>query len=323
MSKKIYYRYNNQTLTYERVYPSAGERAWGVIRYLITSILMGGGLFFLLAYYIDSPFEAMLKREISVLTSQNRILSKRIDEAQSVMTELQMRDDNLYRVMLQAEPIPPELRAAQYGRTNRYQEFDALSNASLIKNTAEKMDLLNKQLFIQSHSYDELLDLFNTREVRLMAIPAIQPVLNKDLKQTSSGFGRRIDPVYKTVRMHTGMDFTAKIGTPVYATGDGTVEQADWDQGYGKTIVINHGFGYKTKYAHLHDYSVKRGTVVKRGQVIGKVGNTGKSTGPHLHYEVLYRGKHVNPQNYYFMDLSPQEYDKMVLLSSTQGMMMD
>lgn len=323
MSKKIYYRYNQQSLTYERVYPTAGERLWGAIRYLLVSIFLGGGLFLLLSYYIESPFEAMLKKETNTLLAQNRLLSKRIDQAQEMMTELQMRDDNLYRVMLQAEPIPSELRTAQYARTNRYQEFDALSNAPLIKQTAEKMDLLNKQLFIQSHSYDEILDLFNTREVRLMAIPAIQPILNKDLKQTSSGFGRRIDPVYKTVRMHTGMDFTAKVGTPVYATGEGTIESADWDQGYGKTIVINHGFGYKTKYAHLHDYSVKRGAKVKRGEVIGKVGNTGKSTGPHLHYEVLFRGKHVNPQNYYFMDLTPQEYDRMVQISATQGIMMD
>ncbi|MGL5788504.1 MAG: M23 family metallopeptidase [Bacteroidales bacterium] len=323
MSKKIYYRYDPHTLNYERVYPTAKEKAIGFLRHFFISALLGCGLFFLLSYYLDSPYEKMLKQEISVLSSQNKILSKQIDQAESVLRERELRDDNLYRVMLQAEPLPDEMRSGNFVETNRYEELAGLSNESLVKNTAVKMDLLNKRLYFQSKSYDELLNLFNNKEARLLCIPAIQPILNKDLKQTSSGFGRRVDPIYKTVRMHTGMDFTAKPGTPVYATGDGVVEKADWDQGYGKTVIINHGYGYKTVYAHLNDYVAKRGQKVKRGEVIGKVGSTGKATGPHLHYEVHHKGTPVNPQNYYFMDLSPAEYDKMVQLSSTMGRMMD
>lgn len=323
MSKKIYYRYNPHTLNYERVYPTTGEKIIGFLRHFFISSIIGCGLFFLLSYYLDSPFEKMQKREISVLTSQNKVLSHRIDQAEKMLTELELRDDNLYRVMLQAEPLPEEMRSGNFSNTNRYAELTNLSNEDLIKSTAQKMDLLNKRLYFQSKSYDELMKLFNDKENRILCIPAIQPILNKDLKQTSSGFGRRVDPIYKTVRMHSGMDFTAKTGTPVYATGDGVIEKADWDQGYGKTVIINHGYGYKTLYAHLNDYSVKKGTKVKRGEVIGKVGSTGKATGSHLHYEVHYKGKPVNPQNYYFMDLTPAEYDKMVQLSSTMGRMMD
>jgi murein DD-endopeptidase MepM/ murein hydrolase activator NlpD len=157
----------------------------------------------------------------------------------------------------------------------------------------------------------------------LSCIPAIQPVSNKNLKQTASGYGMRIDPIYKTAKFHSGMDFSANIGTPIYATGDGVIKKAGWESGYGKIIIINHGFGYETWYAHLNDYDVRVGQKVKRGEVIGKVGNTGKSTGPHLHYEVRLKGKVVNPVNYYFMDLSAEDYDKMIELAANQGKVFD
>jgi len=185
------------------------------------------------------------------------------------------------------------------------------------------LDMLNRQLYIQSQSFDEVVELFKDHDQMLSCIPAIQPVSNKNLKQTASGYGMRIDPIYKTAKFHAGMDFSANIGTPIYATGDGVVKKAGWQSGYGKIIIINHGFGYETWYAHLNDYDVRVGQKVKRGEVIGEVGNTGKSTGPHLHYEVHLKGKVVNPVNYYFMDLSAEDYDKMIELAANQGKVFD
>ena len=185
------------------------------------------------------------------------------------------------------------------------------------------MDILSKQLYIQSKSFDEVVDLCKSHDEMLKCIPAIQPVSNKDLKKTASGYGVRIDPIYKTTKFHSGMDFSANAGTPVYATGDGTVVSAGWETGYGNCIEVNHGFGYRTRYAHLSAIGVKRGQKVVRGEVIGKVGTTGKSTGPHLHYEVVVKGQKVNPVNYYFMDLSAEEYDKMVQMAANHGKVYD
>ena len=239
------------------------------------------------------------------------------------MQGIQQRDDNLYRVVLQADPVADAVRKAGYGGTNRYEELMDMANADLVVNTTQKMDMLNRQLYIQSKSFDEVVNLFKDHDKMLQSIPAIQPVANKNLKQTASGYGTRIDPIYKTVKFHSGMDFSANIGTPVYATGDGVVKKAGWESGYGKIIIVNHGFGYETWYAHLNDYSVRVGQKVKRGEVIGKLGNTGKSTGPHLHYEVRLKGKAVNPVNYYFMDLSAEDYDKMIELAANQGAVFD
>ena len=227
------------------------------------------------------------------------------------------------RVVLQADPVADAVRKAGYGGTNRYEELMDMANSDLVVNTTQKMDMLNRQLYIQSKSFDEVVNLFKDHDNMLQSIPAIQPVANKNLKQTASGYGTRIDPIYKTVKFHSGMDFSANIGTPVYATGDGVVKKAGWESGYGKLIIVNHGFGYETWYAHLNDYSVRVGQKVKRGEVIGKLGNTGKSTGPHLHYEVRLKGKAVNPVNYYFMDLSAEDYDKMIELAANQGAVFD
>ena len=185
------------------------------------------------------------------------------------------------------------------------------------------MDVLNRQLYIQSKSFDEIVDLCKNHDEMLKCIPAIQPVSNKNLKQTASGFGYRIDPIYKTTKFHSGMDFSANIGTPVYATGDGRGVKVGWESGYGKLIKVDHGFGYVTWYAHLNNYKVRVGQKVVRGEIIGEVGNTGKSTGPHLHYEVHLKGKVVNPVNYYFMDLSAEDYDKMIEIAANHGKVFD
>ena len=317
--RKVYYIYNPKTRTYDRVYPTFRQRVIHILKRLFVGMGFGAGSFILLLWIFGSPSEKQLRIENSRLLAQYNVLSRRLDEALGVMQGIQQRDDNLYRVVLQADPVADAVRRAGYGGTNRYEDLMDMANADLVVNTTQKMDMLNRQLYIQSQSFDEVVDLFKDHDKMLSCIPAIQPVSNKNLKQTASGYGMRIDPIYKTAKFHSGMDFSANIGTPIYATGDGVVKKAGWQSGYGKIIIINHGFGYETWYAHLNDYDVRVGQKVKRGEVIGEVGNTGKSTGPHLHYEVHLKGKVMNPVNYYFMDLSAEDYDKMIELAANQG----
>ncbi len=239
------------------------------------------------------------------------------------MADIQQRDDNLYRVIMQTEPIDPAIRQAGYGGTNRYEALMNLPNSELVVKTTQKLDVLDRQLYIQSLSFDDVVELCKSHEEKLLCIPAIQPIANKDLKKTASGYGMRIDPIYGTTKFHSGMDFSASPGTDVYATGNGVITKAGWETGYGNTIEVDHGFGYKTIYAHLSSIKVKRGSKVVRGEVIGGVGSTGKSTGPHLHYEVHHKGKVVNPVNYYFMDLGADDYDKMVQIAANHGKVYD
>ena len=321
--RKVYYIYNPTTRTYDRVYPTFRQRMVNFLKRLFVGMGLGAGSFILLIWIFGSPSEKELRIENSRLLAQYNVLSRRLDEALGVMQGIQQRDDNLYRVVLQADPVADAVRKAGYGGTNRYEELMDMANSDLVVNTTQKMDMLNRQLYIQSKSFDEVVDLFKNHDEMLKCIPAIQPVANKNLKYTASGYGMRIDPVYKTAKFHNGMDFSANIGTPVYATGDGVIKKAGWQSGYGKIIVVSHGFGYETWYAHLNKYNVRVGQKVVRGEVIGEVGNTGKSTGPHLHYEVHLKGKVVNPVNYYFMDLSAEEYDQMIELAANQGKVFD
>lgn len=323
MSKKVFYRYNPHTESYERVYPSVKERFFLVLRHLAVGILLGAGIFILFSYLIGSPAERRIVREQALLLKQYDVLSRRLDEALLVLEDIQQRDDHLYRVILQGEPIASQTRRASFENTKRYEELFTLPDAQLVVSTTRKMDLLARQLYIQSLSLDEIVELGKTHEDKIRRVPAIQPVLNKDLKKTASGYGWRVDPVYKTRRFHEGMDFSAAIGTQVFATGDGVVHKAGWQQGYGNTIEIDHGYGYKTVYAHLNKIKVRKGMKITRGDEIGEVGNTGKSTGPHLHYEVRLKGKPMNPMNYYFLDLTPEEYDAMIQISTNQGQVMD
>ena len=321
--RKVYYIYNPTTRTYDRVYPTFRQRMVNFLKRLFVGMGLGAGSFILLIWIFGSPSEKELRIENSRLLAQYNVLSHRLDEALGVMQGIQQRDDNLYRVMLQADPVADAVRKAGYGGTNRYEELMDMANSDLVVSTTQKMDMLNRQLYIQSKSFDEVVDLFKNHDEMLKCIPAIQPVANKNLKYTASGYGMRIDPIYKTAKFHNGMDFSANIGTPVYATGDGVIKKAGWQSGYGKIIVVSHGFGYETWYAHLNKYNVRVGQKVVRGEVIGEVGNTGKSTGPHLHYEVHLKGKVVNPVNYYFMDLSAEEYDQMIELAANQGKVFD
>ena len=321
--RKVYYIYNPKTRTYDRIYPTMRQRVMSYLRRLFVGMGLGAGSFIVLLLIFGSPSEKDLRMENSRLQAQYHILSSRLDESLQVMKGLQQRDDNLYRVMMQADPVADALRTPSYNKTNRYEDLMELPSAKLVVNTTQKMDLLDRQLYIQSKSFDEVLALCKKHDEMLECIPAIQPVSNKDLKQTASGYGTRIDPIYKTVKFHSGMDFSANVGTPVYATGNGVVRKAGWEGLYGNCIQIDHGFGYVTRYAHLSKIDVRVGQKVVRGETIGKVGTTGKSTGPHLHYEVMVKGQIVNPVNYYFMDLNADDYDRMVEIAANHGKVFD
>lgn len=321
--RKVYYIYNPRTQTYDRIYPTVRQRALSILRRLFFGMGLGAGSFIVLLLIFGSPSEKELRKENSRLQAQYNVLSRRMDEAMGVLQDVQQRDDNLYRVIFQADPIPSAIRKAGYGSTNRYEHLMDMANSDLVVNTTQKMDMLTKQLYIQSSSFDDVVEMCKNHDEMLRCIPAIQPISNKDLRKTASGYGTRIDPIYGTTRFHAGMDFSAHPGTDVYATGDGTVVKMGWETGYGNLIIVDHGFGYQTWYAHLQGFRTKLGKRVVRGEVIGAVGSTGKSTGPHLHYEVHVKGQVVNPVNYYFMDLSAEDYDRMIQIAANHGKMMD
>lgn len=320
---KVYYIYNPQTQSYERVCLTKRQKFSNFMRNLFIGMGFGAGSFILLFWIFGSPSEKEYRKENSQLLAQYNVLSKRMDEALDVMQDIQQRDDNLYRVILQSDPVSSDVRMAGYASTNRYEELMSMPNSELVVNTTQKLDLLRKQLYIQSRSFDDVVKACKQHDDMILCMPAIQPVSNKDLKRTASGFGWRVDPIYGTRKFHEGMDFSANIGTDVYVTGNGTVIKAGWKTGYGNLIVVDHGYGYQTWYAHLSKYHTRVGKKVVRGEVIGEVGNTGKSTGPHLHYEVHFKGKIMNPMNYYFMDLSAEDYDQMIQIAANHGKVFD
>lgn len=295
-----------------------------VFFFLTSSTLIATGLVFLFFTLFDSPKEKELKREISNLLIQYELLEDQVNESFYIIDELQERDDNIYRVIFEAEPIDPSIRKAGFGGVNRYRKYEGFEHSELISDLKKKVDKLSKAIYVQSKSFDDVLEMVKNKEDMLSHIPAIQPVANKNLKRMASGYGNRIHPIYKTKKMHWGMDFSAPKGTEVYATGDGVIEKVRRSRrGYGNQVMINHGYGYKTFYAHLDKYTVKKGQLIKRGDLIGYVGNSGTSTAPHLHYEVIKNGRKVNPVNYYFNDLSPEEYDIMLELSSQENQSFD
>ncbi len=317
------YKYNSETESYELYKRKKKDNLISFVRFLIFSTIMGALTFIIFYFFIGAPAEDKLLQENKALLNKYQIITSQLDEALKVLDDIQQRDDKLYRILLQGEPIASETRRAAFENSQRYDDLLSLQDADLVISASRKMDLLSRQLYIQSNSLDEIVELSLTHEDKLRSIPSIQPISNKDLKRTASGYGWRIDPVYKTRTFHKGMDFTAETGTPIFATGNGTVTSAGWQRGYGYTVDIDHGYDYVTRYAHMDKVGVKKGQKVNRGDEIGLVGNTGKSTGPHLHYEVIHKGSPVNPINYYFMDLSPEEYETMVQLSNNQGQVMD
>lgn len=291
----------------------------------LTTALVFSVVIVLIAYtYLDSPKEKQLKREIDDLTLQYEILQQRVHQSEIVLSELEQHDDNIYRVIFEAEPIPESVREAGYGGINKYRELEGLDNSELVIETSKMIDKLTKQLYIQSKSFDEIFSLAKNKTQMLASIPAIQPLSNKDLGRIASGFGYRIHPIYKTSIMHTGQDFTAPVGTDIYATGNGVVEKVEYyGRGYGNNVIINHGYGYETLYGHMSKINVRQGQKINRGDVIGFVGSTGTSTGPHLHYEVIKNGNKINPINFFYNDLTPEEYEKMLIISAQQNQSFD
>ncbi|MBV6461231.1 MAG: hypothetical protein HJHJAOHD_01352 [Flavobacteriales bacterium] len=321
---KIKYRYNTQTLDYEKVKITWRTRILRAMGYLATSGVIAAGMVYIVYLSVESPKEKILQEENYQLQAQYKILHKRMEDIEMVLNDIQTRDNNIYRVIFEAEPISENIRNAGFGGINRYKHMEGFRSSDLLVETTKRVDKISKQLYIQSKSYDEVFAMAKKKEQLLASIPAIQPVSNKELKYMASGFGFRIDPVYKTTKFHAGIDFTAPVGTPVYATGDGVIiPYAEGFSGYGNFIRINHGYGYVTLYAHLSKIAVKASQKVKRGDVIGFVGNTGKSVGPHLHYEVRKNDNPINPINFFFNDLTPEEYDRLIQLANDPTQALD
>lgn len=322
---KVKYQYNESTLSYEKVKVSAAKRIGRASVFAVAAVLVGGLFYILFSMVYQSPKERQLLAEKEELLLQYELLDNRLNRMGMILADLENRDDNIYRTVFEAEPIPDNIRKAGIGGINRYKNLEKFKGeADIVISASKKLDRLAKQLYIQSKSFDEIYKMAKSKEEMMASIPAIQPVSNKDLTRMASGFGMRIDPHYKTPAFHAGMDFTAPTGTPIYATGDGTVIRADRaSRGYGNHVRIDHGYGYVTLYAHMSKMDVKAGDEVKRGEVIGFVGNTGKSNGPHLHYEVRKNDKPINPINFYFSDLTPEEYDLMIQLSSQENQSFD
>lgn len=316
--------FNTKTLSYEKHIEPLGRRILKLVSVLSTSLVISVVTIFLVYRFVDSPKEKQLKREISNLELNYHLLDQRIDRINAVLKDLEDRDDNIYRAIFEAEPISDDMRQSGFAGVNRYDKLEGYKFTELIKNITQKVDKLAKATVIQSKSYDDIWNLIQNQDKMLGSIPAIMPVKQKDLKLMASGFGDRIDPIYKTTHFHAGMDFVADIGKPVYATGNGTIEFAGTDDsGYGIHVKVNHGFGYLTLYGHLSELKCVEGQKVKRGDLIGLVGSTGKSVGPHLHYEVHKGGVPVNPVNYYFSDLTAEEYDKLIEQSSQPSQSFD
>lgn len=314
------YKYNPETISYDAVDSSFVKKIYRLMPHILGSFFIAVIIAVMFLYVFDSPKELALKRKNQQILANYQHLNQELNAIESALKDIQYRDDNIYRTVFEAEPIADEIRQAGFGGTDKYQELRQLDDHEIVANTSKRFDIVSKKMYIQSKSFDEVAKMAKNKEEMLASIPAIMPLALDKLTRIASMYGHRIDPIYKTRRMHHGMDFTARTGTPIYATGNGqVVETRRSNRGYGNKVIIDHGFGYKTLYAHMHTIGVKKGQVVKRGDIIGTVGNTGKSTGPHLHYEVHKNGHHTNPINFYFDDLTPAEYNEMIRQAMQPG----
>ncbi len=324
MGNRVKYVFNHKTLSFEHARLTARHYIIKVLSYLSTSVVFTVVFVIVGTYFFDSPKERALRREIRQYELQYKLINERLEKLELVLGDMADRDDNIYRVIFEAEPIPTEARKAGYGGSDRYKDLEGYRNSEILVHTAKKLDQITAKMYVQTKSFDEVYDMAINKSRLLASIPAIQPVSNHDLRRLSSYFGYRTDPYYKVPKFHEGVDFSAPPGTEIYATGDGVILESDRSKsGYGNQIVIDHGFGYKTMYAHLQSFKVRAGEHVKRGQVIGAVGSTGKSTSPHLHYEVWKNNQPVNPINYFFNDVSPEQYEEILILSQRPSQTMD
>jgi len=318
------YHFNPETLCFEPKKKKASVSFLLIAGFLGFFVLASIAILTLFVSHFDTPEMKSLRKENSQLLSQYNFLNSKLGQLESVLDEIQNRDDNIYRVIFDKNPIPSSVRKAGFGGVDKYEALGSFTNAELVSNTSKKIDMISKQAYIQAKSYEEVLNMALNKDKELSNTPAIMPVSNKDLSYTSSGWGMRMHPIYHVKMFHWGMDFVAQTGTKIFATGDGTItETLNSGDGHGNHVTIDHGFGYKTLYAHLSRYNVKTGDKIKRGQVIGFVGSTGTSIGPHLHYEVYKNGKNVDPKYYFFKDLSPEQFDQLVARSSNNGRSFD
>ncbi|MGF1639156.1 MAG: M23 family metallopeptidase [Cyclobacteriaceae bacterium] len=319
---RIKYYYDTETCKYERIRVSRWDIFLNFMGFFSLSLILAIGLTFIYSSYFEIPQVSMLKKENKELVTYYQMLEKDMNEVAEMMRSLQDRDDNVYRIIFEADPIPSTIREAGVGGVDRYRDlFESQSRREeLIVSTFHKIDKLKKQMYIQTKSYDEILQLANNKTEMLASIPSIQPITNKELNRLASGFGMRMHPILKIRRPHMGCDFSAPTGTPVYATGNGTVTKViNTFTGLGKHVIIDHSYGFETRYGHLDGFNVKQGQKIKRGDLIGYVGNTGISTAPHLHYEVWRDGKPVNPVFYFFNDIQDDEWDKLIELASREN----
>lgn len=316
MSKSKKYTFNSRTLTYEVKKRSRTSRIFKSAMMFAANLGLAVLYFWLYTSVLgmELPKTALLKKKNAEWCSKMEVMNRQLDSHEDALTSLQMRDDDIYRSIFGMNEIPLEVRNAGFGGVNRYAHYDGMDQNGLLKSTAVRIDVLTKKTYVQSKSFDEVALLSKRAGDMASCIPAIPPVNPDPTKyRLSSGFGYRVDPVYGRTTMHNGVDFAMKPGNPVYSTGDGVVESVSFEFfGYGNHVVIDHGFGYKTRYAHMKNIGVVEGMKVKRGECIGESGNSGKSTGPHLHYEVIYKGRHVNPSNYYDLTITPEEFLTMV-----------
>jgi murein DD-endopeptidase MepM/ murein hydrolase activator NlpD len=319
---RIKYYYDTETCKYERVRTKKSDVVMNALGIVTLTLILAVGLMFLYSSYFESPKELILRNEVKELEFYYGQLNGDVEKLNKILNNIENRDDNIYRVVLGAEPIEKSVRDAGVGGADRYADIREkdIQHDDLVIGLHERVDKLRRKLYIESRSQDEVVKMADNKEKMLAAIPAIQPIANKQLIALASGFGYRVHPIYKVKKMHSGIDFAAEIGTPIYATADGKVAVVDVKfSGYGKMVEVDHGFGYRTRYGHMHEFAVRAGQNIKRGDLIGYVGNTGMSTAPHLHYEVLINGSQVNPVHYFFNDLSAAEYEKILELASTEN----
>ncbi|MBL7962993.1 MAG: M23 family metallopeptidase [Flavobacteriales bacterium] len=307
------YRFNPKTLNFEPIRLSIWQRMRRIVLALTPGLLVGVTGIALVYQFVDSPKEAALKREIQQLLTQYEVIDRQLGEVEQVLSDMRRRDDNIYRVIFEADPLPETMRRAGAGGLDRYRGLDGYVSSDMVMSTRRRLDQLRRQVVVQSVSLDEVAALALRKQDMLAHIPSVQPIAHEDLKHVASGFGMRMHPIHKIIKFHAGLDFTAPVGKEIHATGDGRVVTAEYaTNGYGMYVVIDHGYDYRTLYAHLSDLRVRPGQQVKRGDVIGRVGNTGLSSGPHLHYEVHKGGEAVDPANFLFNDLTPEEYAELV-----------
>jgi murein DD-endopeptidase MepM/ murein hydrolase activator NlpD len=322
--KKIKYYYNTNTLRYEKLVTPLRVKLLRVFAFIATALVTSAIISYFAFQFVGSPNERIIHIENEKLNDQFETVSTRLKAIQQQMAELEKRDNTVYRAIFEANPIPDSARAKEIEKQQEIASVESMNSNQLVSSIFSTLSNLGSRIAAQKKSYNEIANLLKNKEALLAATPAIQPVSNKDLARIASGFGYRVDPIYKTVKMHAGLDFAAPQGTPIYATADGVVKVSGFsDGGYGNHVVINHGYGYETLYGHMVRTKAKRGQKVKRGEVIGYVGSTGKSTGPHCHYEVHKNGQKIDPVYFFYNDLTPEQFDRMLKEAAASNQSLD